>query len=122
MSDEDVVVSSPNLRSLTSTEQRDLARKEKPPFDDDDQDGFDLPLSLEFTIPKNVNVDVDLFKKSLTSILSKVVANYEDEDNTKVLGFALANEGGDGDGRELASQTVVTVGFVLTLVLQFAIA
>lgn len=62
------------------------------------------------------------FVGSLASLLSKVVANYEDDDGTTVLGFApLTNDGGDGGfggwGRELAgSRTVIVVEFVLTLV------
>ena len=104
--DEDHVnvgVSSSNLRSLTSTEQRDLARTKQAtkPFDDD---GFDLTLSLDVTLSKKA--DAVQFMESLTSILSKVVANYEDDDGTKVLGFALLK---DGKGRELVAvkQTVI---------------
>ena len=106
--EEDVVVSSPNLRSLATTKQRDLARTKKAkPFDDD---GFDLTLSLEVELPKKAGLD--LFKKSLTSILRKVVANY-DKDGTTVLGFVLLEA---KPRRELApTQTVTIIKFVLTL-------
>ena len=45
-----------------------------------------------------------------------MVNNY-DVDGTKVLEFELLNEGGDGDGRDLAaSGQTVTVEFVLKLI------
>lgn len=102
--DEDV--SSPNLRSLAiASGPRELARKK--PFDEDDE-LFDLPLSLEWTIPKNT--DVEQLKNSLVNLFNLVVKDY-DKDGVKVLDFALVNE--DGDGRELASVGTITIKFAL---------
>ena len=115
--DEDVV-SSPNLRSLATTEQRALARTKqaaKPkPFADDD--GFDLTLSLDLVIPtkKATAANVEQLKDSLVKLFNLALKDY-DKDGTEVLGLELANE--DGDGREL--QAIETIFLVLKLTNKF---
>jgi len=105
--EEDVVVSSPNLRSLATTEQRDLARTEKPPFDDDDQDGFEIALSLKWTIPKPKDASVGQIKTSVLNLFNLALQGY-DEDGTQVLGLVSLPDGdGNGDGRELQASEIV---------------
>lgn len=108
--DEDVV-SSPNLRSLATTE-RELARTMKAkPFDDDD-DGFEIALSLKWTIPKDASTSVGQLKISVLNLLNLALKGYN-EDGTQVLGLVSLP---DGDGRELVAADVIVYNFGLNLV------